>query len=340
MSQSDADRNLLMGILAVQMDFISREQLIAAMNAWAADKRKTLEDILLRSESPCGRRALAARIPGRQAPGQTRKRCRSLSGFTRARGTVAGCSLRADRPNGAVERSPCRAGAGLGADVGHGGSGHVCDSCREHNWRASSVAPASSPGGGGGEREGRFRVLRPHARGGLGEVFVAQDEELNREVALKEIQGRHADHPESRTPIPSRSRDHRRRWNILASCRYTGLDRTRTAGRSTPCASSGATACRMRSPDFTRPISPTATPASGRLALRSCCAALSTSATPSPMPTAAEYIHRDLKPGNVMLGQVWRNARRGLGLGQAAGWRFDAGRHAVDRAAGIRSTLR
>ncbi|MFM8702405.1 MAG: hypothetical protein ACKOHG_00755 [Planctomycetia bacterium] len=44
----------------------------------------------------------------------------------------------------------------------------------------------------------RFHVLRPHATGNLGEVFVAHDAELHREVALKQIQSGHAHDPESR----------------------------------------------------------------------------------------------------------------------------------------------
>jgi eukaryotic-like serine/threonine-protein kinase len=48
-------------------------------------------------------------------------------------------------------------------------------------------------GTGGSTSASRYRHLKLHARGGLGEVYVAVDGELNREVALKEIQGRHLD---------------------------------------------------------------------------------------------------------------------------------------------------
>ena len=40
------DRNLLVGVLALQMDFIDRDQLVAALRAWIADKTRALDDIL------------------------------------------------------------------------------------------------------------------------------------------------------------------------------------------------------------------------------------------------------------------------------------------------------
>ena len=46
MSRAGADRNLLLGIIALQMDFISRDALIAAMNAWILNKATPLGRIL------------------------------------------------------------------------------------------------------------------------------------------------------------------------------------------------------------------------------------------------------------------------------------------------------
>ena len=44
----------------------------------------------------------------------------------------------------------------------------------------------------------RYQILRFHAKGGLGEVHVAQDQELHRKVALKRLRSLHARNPQSR----------------------------------------------------------------------------------------------------------------------------------------------
>jgi hypothetical protein len=46
-----ADRNLLFGILALQMDFISRDDLITAMNRWVIEKKTPLGQLLLRQKA-------------------------------------------------------------------------------------------------------------------------------------------------------------------------------------------------------------------------------------------------------------------------------------------------
>src|SRR5262249_32139804 len=41
-----SDRNLLFGVLALQMDFITRDALVEAMNAWLVQKHRALGEIL------------------------------------------------------------------------------------------------------------------------------------------------------------------------------------------------------------------------------------------------------------------------------------------------------
>jgi eukaryotic-like serine/threonine-protein kinase len=49
-----------------------------------------------------------------------------------------------------------------------------------------------------GDADLRYRVLWPHATGGLGQIYVAEDQELHRRVALKEIRPEFAMDPTSR----------------------------------------------------------------------------------------------------------------------------------------------
>jgi WD40 repeat protein/serine/threonine protein kinase len=91
----------------------------------------------------------------------------------------------------------------LGAGAGHLQESAEPDATVAYHGGASGATPS-----GGLERslaaqvetavpEPRFPILRSHARGGLGEVFLALDRQLNRQVALKAIQASKAHDPES-----------------------------------------------------------------------------------------------------------------------------------------------
>jgi serine/threonine-protein kinase len=167
----DAARNLLLGVLALQMNFIDREALVAAVHAWAGDKAKPLGQLLLQQ--------------GRLTAGQLQALDALLVQYLRAHDGDARRSL------GALATVPqLRSLLAPVADA-------------EVRTTLADAGPATetdeAPEGiAAGNGASRYRVLRPHARGGLGEVFVAEDTELHREVALKEIQAEYADHPASR----------------------------------------------------------------------------------------------------------------------------------------------
>ena len=296
MSHVRADHNLLFGILALQMDFVSRGALIAAMNAWVLDKGKPLGQLLremghLDEEEHALLQALVHKHLQKHHddPEQSLAALSSIGPLRNELRQIADPDLQ--------------------ASLAHVSVAHA-------DGNSDSTGPYVVPGTLSPHL--RFLVLRPHARGGLGEVFVARDQELKREVALKEIQERHADQPESRARFLLEA-------EVTGSLEHPGI--VPVYGLGTYADGRPFYAMRfIRGNSLKEAIRAfheadqrRRTPSERSLALRQLLGRFVDVCDAIAYAHSRGVLHRDLKPGNVMLGKYGETLVVDWGLAKVLG---------------------
>jgi serine/threonine protein kinase/Tfp pilus assembly protein PilF len=307
-SRPAADRNLLFGILALQMDFINRDTLIQAMNAWVLEKTKPLGQILLdqgalRPDTLTLLEALVQKhleLHGQDAQ-HSLTALSSLGSVRKDLEQVADSDLQASLRQVSVARPA--------GDDSHP-TRNLDDDYSPPAFKSSVGTPTSSGL--------RFRILRPHAKGGLGQVSVALDAELNREVALKEIQPQYADDPDSRARFLLEA-------EITGGLEHPGI--VPVHGLGSYADGRPFYAMRFIKGDslkdaiqrFHAAEKPGRDPGERTLALRELLGRFVDVCQAVAYAHSRGILHRDLKPGNVMLGRYGETLLVDWGLAKPLG---------------------
>jgi eukaryotic-like serine/threonine-protein kinase len=180
------NEDLLLGMFAIQLGFLDAQRFIEASRAWMLSDQKALSDILVAKKLISqADRDLLLRLVRRHVE-QSGSIEQSLEEITKQ-----------------LPPSDFQSEVSLK---------EIEDTLPPH-WLATIERLGKPPKEAPHRRQaanldatGRFQIVRNLASGGLGKVSVAQDRELDREVALKEILGRVAHRPEAQSRFITEAR--------------------------------------------------------------------------------------------------------------------------------------
>jgi eukaryotic-like serine/threonine-protein kinase len=298
-SRVDAGRDLLFGLLALQNNFIDRSDLLAGFNSWIADRSRGLGPILLErgAVSPSRHMLLEALVAEhiRAHDDDPERSLAALSSIGSERDDLSRIT------NRDLQASPAQLPAG-----------RLDDDDPNQTGSFDSAGASTSAGT-------RFRILRRHARGGLGEIFIARDTELNRDVALKEIQQQFADNPRFRSRfefeaevtgglehpgiVPVYGLGHTPDGRPFYAMRFIKGDSLKEAARA------------FRDAEK----QPGRNPGQSALELRALLGRFMDVCDAVAYAHSRGVLHRDLKPGNILLGKYGETLVVDWGLAKALG---------------------
>jgi serine/threonine-protein kinase len=161
----EISRGLLLGLMAVQHGFAGREAVLASLQSWLADRSQTLAALLTRQDRLAPRRLALLEALVEDHVGQHGGDAGAA--FSAAHAGMPAAAFLHDLTDPEVQSCLGKAGPWVGA-----------------------AGPDPHSGAD------RYVIGPILGRGGLGVVYLAQDRELDRSVAVKEIKPRIADRPD------------------------------------------------------------------------------------------------------------------------------------------------
>jgi serine/threonine-protein kinase len=285
----DTDRNLLFGVLALQTDLLTAAQFAEACSAWAARKDTPLADLLVERGwlSPSDRADVDKLLAGKLARHGGDARAGLAEATTdQVRQSLAGVNDDAVRQSLAGLTTPPAAGPVL---------------------LTTDYVPAAA---------GRYTLARLHATGGIGRVWLAHDDSLGRDVALKELR------PE-RTGQPALRARFLREAQVTGQLEHPGIVPVYEMGTRPDDQAPFYTMRFVRG----RTLAEAARSyherrgrgAAGRLELRELLTAFVGLCQAVAYAHSRGVLHRDLKPQNVVLGDYGEVMLLDWGLAKVTG---------------------